>query len=133
MRGTWWVLLMLAALLDAPARADVVVLVDGRVLHGTAAQVDEVVVVRQRFGETRVPRDAVRSIITDVELARRVEAEQAKRAADAEQAKRELLARADRGAPPPPPSRLAWEPDAERAAQLAAAQRKLVLTSAAHG
>jgi hypothetical protein len=129
---------LVAILLAASAaRADVVVLDDGREIRGKASLEGAKVVIRSEHGETSFPRDSVVKIKSDEDVKREEDAEK-KRQEETRQrfgpsekdieallvalsgkAKFELL---------PAAEQLQWEKDAATAQRLATDAKKIVLT-----
>ena len=133
---------MAAVLLAAAARADTVVLNDGREIHGKASVEGAKVVVRTDYGETSFPRDEVAKVKSDEEVKREEEAEKKKRdeekAAD-EKLRNESLARTaedllaafggkKKFEKLPDSAAIHWEKDGAEATRLASEAKKIVLT-----
>jgi hypothetical protein len=126
----------------AAARADTVVLTDGREIHGKASFEGEKVVIRADHGETSFSRDAVESVRYEAEAKSDDDAEQKKRdeTKKAEQERPRELSKADLDAIMealsgkkkferlPESDALHWEKDGAVATRLASEAKKIVLT-----
>jgi hypothetical protein len=124
-------------LATAAARADVVILDDGREIKGKASIEGAKVVIRSEHGETSFPRDSVVKIKSEDDLKREEEAEKKrKEAEEKEQRERNRVAMEDIfkafAAKQEPPKlaaaeALSWEKDPASALKLASEQKKIVL------
>lgn len=132
MKGMW---LGVAAILLAAtaARADTVVLKDGRQIQGDVTYVGEEVVVTRACGSARFAKDLVaniRSTKEDDEAAAKARAEKAQeqKISDAKLAELVKAVSGDkRFQPLPATEALHWEKDPKEARRLAADQKKIVL------
>jgi hypothetical protein len=68
--------LVLLALALAPARADTVVLTDGRQVSGRTSEEGDSIVVQQKFGEVRFPKALVAKIVKEDDLYSQLERKQ---------------------------------------------------------